>query len=456
MRRSKFRLRTNPEEDQEHPRFPKGALWTLLAILLVLAVWQYDQREQRIARQHVKAAESLLERADYAAAIQEYRRAMENPRLGRKDKAQIALKIAELYDKKLDDPELALAFYNRARRYHPRSTDQPEIKAKMAQLREKIAELGTRELWGEDTGTTGSAAQSLLVLPPAEDLQGPVVARIANADIHAGAVARYLRERIDRATLAATQGDIPQLEKLLGEFFDRELAFRAAVARGFAARPGIAEQLYDYQRVLLSQQYLEEQRQQRAKVPEEEIRAYYERNRQRFRVPERISLGAIASTSQTLVLEAKRLYEAGVAWRDLVTSFCTSGDLRSRDGLLGTVSVDDKTLPLLGSAEELREKIVHLEPGKVLEPFLHNGEYWLIAVLGRMPAQEKSYEELRPAIEVTLASQRQAQGQRSLPEELRRELGFQLEPEAKKHVLEFLRSAEGITTGVRESARGGE
>jgi hypothetical protein len=448
MRRVKLRKHHKVDEEAGDNRpIPKGIYWTILALLLVVGVWQYDQRQQQIAQTHVKRAETLAEKADYLAAIAEYRRAMENPRISRKEKAELALKIGALYDRYLDDPELALAFYNRARRYHPRTTDRPEIKAKMAELREKLANRSTQENVAtlEEQATEETTGVRLLA-PPPQDLAGGVVVTIAGMPVHAGALARFLEKKGVLGDPQWTQNE-QKLTQLMEEFFDTELAYRAAVSRGIHLREGTLAQLYDYQRTLLAQQVRNEERERARLVSEEEIAAYYQKEKKRFSTPARVSVGAIATTSETAVIQARKLYESGARWSDLATSFTTLSDLLPFQGILGLIPEDAESLPLIDPDKELIKKIIALPEGQLLGPVKIGENYWLFASLKKLPGEQKSLEEVRGAIETLLRSEKLADLDKKLKSALRDELQFRLEPNAKARLLEFLKNYNRETSG---------
>lgn len=440
------RTRKNADEVADERRIPKGVYWTILAVLLVVGVWQYDQRQQRIAHGHVRTAETLEKRADYLAAINEYRRAMDNPRISRKEKAELALKIAALYDTKLDDPELALAFYNRARRYHPRTTDKPDVKAKMAELREKLASRNIGELYAELPESSDEDSSGVrLLAPPPEDTTGDVIAKIGDTEVRAGAVARFLEKKgILSEPLHTLTAE--KLLPLLEEFLDRELAYRAAVAAGMHLREGVIAQIYDYQRTVLSQQLLKEKKDKAQLVSEDEIKAFYEKYKKRFYIPARTSVGAIAGTSETAILEAKRLYEGGAKWQDLATSYTDLADLMPYQGLLTILGEDDVFLPIIGEAKELTQELKKLDEGKTLGPKKIGEHYWLFVVLKRFPAEQKSLDEVRSNIELTLRSQKVATTDKQLKEQLRKEHNLAVREDAVGRLIEYLKAREGATT----------
>jgi hypothetical protein len=438
------RIRRRQDTEEEPRRVPKGLYWAILAVILIIVVWQYDQGEQRVAQQHVRQAESLVGKADYTAAIAEFRSAMDNPRLTRQKKAELAIKIAQLYDEKLDDPVLALTFYNRARTLHQRTTDRPEIKARMAALRERIAAGGEASLL-ETEETTGAVQEVRLLAPPPEDLQGRPIAQVGDVQINAGAFARFVRQKT-RTPAAALQPNDPKLDQWLEEFLDRELAFRAAVARQIHLQPGIISQLYDYQRVVLSQQLLAEEREKIRLVTDEEVRQYYEKNHDRFVVPERITLGAVAATTESAIADAKRLLAQHAPWQDIVTSCATLPEITERDGLLGTITPADKSLPVLGEVPGLLDELRRLREGETTGPIKLHDAYWLFVALKTMPREEKSLDEVRPQIETTLRSEKLAHSEQDLRKVLREKYKLNVLPDAKTQIVEYMRQVESETS----------
>jgi hypothetical protein len=443
----KSHVQAEEEQQASSRRFPHGIYWTLLAILLLVAVWQYDQGEKKIARQHISSAETFAAQAEYISAIQEYRHAMENPRLSRKEKAQIAIKIAQLYADNLHDAELALAFYNQARRFYPASVSRPEIKAKLAELKDQIGVLRSAELAEKDEDTSEATSRVVLLSPPVSDLKGPVVAQVCGRDIHAGALARYLRSKADYQYLVL-HPEAPKFDEAIKEFFEREMAYLKAVDERLHERPGLAEQLYDYQRLVLAQHYRKEFIDTAEQPDEKEIRAFYEKYKQRFLIPERIVVGAIGSTTESKVLEAKQLFAQGVRWEDLVTSYCESQSLRAMNGLLGTITPSDKTLPVFGEVPELIKNLATLPPKGILGPMQINHEYILFAILEKLPKQEKSLEEVRPQIEVILRSEKQSQRERGMKSTMNQSTEMTTVSQLKKLLVEYLKNQDRENTST--------
>ncbi|MGB9692290.1 MAG: peptidyl-prolyl cis-trans isomerase, partial [Candidatus Sumerlaeaceae bacterium] len=314
--------------------------------------------------------------------------------------------------------------------------------------REEIATRGASELFAEAGETSGELAQVVrLLAPPAEDLSGGVVARAGDTEIHAGAVARYLRERGYSREFLLNPKD-PRLDQMMEDFLQKELASRAAVAQGMHLRPGVATQLYDYQRTLLAQQWLAEERQKSREVAEDEIRKYYESHHERFVTPERLSVGALATTTDSALLRAKELYEKGASWRDLNTSFTTHQELRALGGLLGVVAASDTQLPVVGEAAELIPKLRSLDEGKTYGPVRIGSYYWLFVIFKRMPRNEQSFDEVRGKIEEALRSQKAARTESQIKQSLSKKYALQLEPDAKARIIEQLKVLEGNTTST--------
>ncbi len=452
MKRVRLRKIVKRESEEAPPRVPKGLLWTLLTLLVLVAVWQYDKHGQQVAQQHIAKAEAALRRTDVTAAISEYRQALENPRLSRQKKAVLAIKIAELYETGLNDPELALAFYNRARRYHPKSTDRPEIKAKMTELRVRLATQG-HFVTGVEGEETTHAEEVRLLSPPPEDFEGPVIARIGTTEIRAAAFARYVRQR---STLPAVllKPEDPKLAQWWNDFINRETAYRAAIAEGMHLRPGIIAQLYDYQRTLLSQQLLAEQREKVKSVSEEEIRQFYEKHIDRFKTPARIALGAIANTTETALLDAKQYLKQGASWRDIVTSCCTHSELLQRDGLVGALAANAESIPQFGEAKELIPQLFGLKARQTLGPIKRGDYYWLFIVFQNFPEEKQSFDEVRGQIELTLRSEKVGRTEQQLREDLRSRMKVSTEPNALEKVIEYLKTEETSTTpSVERSER---
>jgi tetratricopeptide (TPR) repeat protein len=452
----RFRRKVDPDSGDSGTaigRVPKGVYWTVLAVLVVLLVLGYDRREQREARDHIAAAEQLQGKEDYTAALAEYRKALENPRLGRKEKAHLALNIAEIYHAKFQDYDLASAYYTRARHLYPKSVDTPEVRARIKAARDRASSSALH-----DSATTAPVSDRvLLVSPPESDAQGPVIARYRGRDIHAGELERALRSLSGYRGILI-QPDEKKLEKIIEDYLDRDLAYQAALDNDYQFAPDLNARIYEYQRAILIERFLQDARQKAQTVTNEDVEKFWQENRDRYVEPEKISVGLIKTNTEADARKVIQLVEEGMAWGDAATSMSVDADLVTQRGIAGTITAKDSSIPQVGEAPDVVKTLMEMEQGALSEPVKIENEYCVFRVVTRLPRHESTLDEVRGQIETIIRSQKASSSNKSTAGVLRSEYGLEIDPRAQKllvaHAREMERQAETAqTTETAPSSR---
>ena len=436
---------------------PPGALWTVLALGVVLLVWSYDRSAQRSALDHVATGEVLEEKQDYKGALGEYEQALENGRLNKRSRASVALRMARLAEEQLGQPKEAARLLARARDIYPRSVQDPV-------LQEKLKRLGVSHV-GVETGTeakpngrnghgkavpakqklpdekaTNRAVASLssenLAPPPPQDLQGPVVASMGDSQLHAGEVRRALGGLKTYRDLVLS-GEVQNYETLVNQQLERALVYKAALDAGIADDPDMAARVYDYQRTLISERFLEKQKSQSAVITKEAEEKFYEANKDRFGVPGRMELHLLKTAT---ALDAERAYQAlvdGASFEDVVSSYTqniTLGD--SENVLRGSVNDTDNFLPGLGPQPEIMATLKGMKAGEFTSPTLIGDGTYIIQIVAKSEAHMRSLDEMRPKIEIVLRREALANSPRNAVDDLMASYTVRLNRENIRKVFE--------------------
>ena len=435
MTRIRRRYRENSEDSNSGGStllfgwIPPGALWTVLALGVVLLVWSYDRSAQRSALDHVATGEVLEEKQDYKGALGEYEQAVENGRLNKRSRASVALRMARLAEEQLGQPKEAARLLGRARDIYPRSVQDPV-------LQEKLKRLGVSHVRSENgseakpNGRNGHGkavppgqkssegkapnkalapqpAESAVRLapPPVQDLQGPVVATMGDTELHAGEVERMLGGLKIYKDMVLS-GEVKNYETLVNQQLERALVYKAAVDAGFAADPNLTARVYDYQRTLISERFLDKQKSQSAVIPNEAVEKFYEANMERFGVPGRMELHLLKTAT---ALEGERAYNAlvdGTSFEDVVSSFTETATMgRSENLMRGSVNDTDNFLPGLGPQPEVMATLKGMKESEFTSPTLIGDATYIIKIISKSQARTPSLDEMRPKIEIVLRRQ---------------------------------------------------
>src|SRR5438552_9710301 len=78
-------------------RIPGGVYWTVMALLVLGLVVTYSRHEEKEGMSHSDTGRALEKKGVYQDAISEYRKTLDNPRVGRKDRGEVAARIANVF-----------------------------------------------------------------------------------------------------------------------------------------------------------------------------------------------------------------------------------------------------------------------------------------------------------------------------------------------------------------------
>lgn len=376
-------------------RIPGGVFWTLVALAVLGLVIGYDMRGRSTANAHMAEAQRLEEAGQYEEAVGEYRIALENPRLGNRDRGKIALRVADLTLEHLDNPARAHEYYERSRRYAPTLFSDEAVEGRAAKAREGAAGAA------QAPSAQGRVALGHLVPQPPGDADGPVVATFDGEEIRAGEVYRIVG-RLPAFSSAVASNDNRELETLITARLEERLAAKAAIEAGIHATPDFAERMHEYQQSLLVQRYLASLKRNADVVTNDEVNAYYEEHRARFNEPERIGLALIkCETSETasLALDALR---AGAEFADAATSYSIDTTTRNAGGVAGLVTSGSFEIRGVDDAAAIADGVFALNPGQVSGVTKAGNHFYIFKILTKFPARTVTPDQARAQIESIL------------------------------------------------------
>ncbi|TVQ91915.1 MAG: hypothetical protein EA397_08425 [Deltaproteobacteria bacterium] len=197
--------------------------------------------------------------------------------------------------------------------------------------------------------------------------------------------------------------------EVLQELIDQKVLFLEARRLGFDRDPRVQRVMV--QILLQSEVYGDIKS---ADLTEEELRAYYERNRDDFIMPEQVRLRRIfikaEPTRPNAEAEAlaRTIYERVKAQPQSfakIAAETSEGPFRGRGGDLGLVSRE----PRPGVPVEVVERGFSLAEGGISEPFLAGGGYHILFLTERRERVERTFEQMRAAVVRRAKSEKQQQ-----------------------------------------------
>jgi foldase protein PrsA len=135
-------------------------------------------------------------------------------------------------------------------------------------------------------------------------------------------------------------------------------------------------------------------------VTDQQIKAYYDKNRQRFSQPETRDLRIVLNKDKAKAEQAKKALESGDSWQEVAKKYSSDEGSKSKGGKLEGVAK--------GTQEKsLDAAIFGAEEGKLTGPLKSQFGYYVFEVDKVKKADQQSLQEATPTIKQLLSSQGQ-------------------------------------------------
>jgi peptidyl-prolyl cis-trans isomerase C len=231
------------------------------------------------------------------------------------------------------------------------------------------------------------------------------------------------------------------------QFLDAQVFAAKARKEGLQKLPEFQEQLKIQEDLVLAKLLMNEERpgsdgqrlKERAESPsDEEIRAYFDENAQRYETPEKFTArhilvglkssprmggqGLTEDEAQARLAKIQEELAAGKKFEDLAREYSDDPGSKNTGGLL-----KDATYGVF--VKEFEEAVRAQEIGKVGAPVKTVFGYHLILVESRTPRQAAVFEQVRERVKQQLILERRQAMYKEFVEQARQEVGFVAEPE---------------------------
>lgn len=146
------------------------------------------------------------------------------------------------------------------------------------------------------------------------------------------AIARYkAASRKDTLTKAETAG-------VLEDLIRRRLMLQTAEVKAYKMDPAIAAKVKDYEDTLIVARWVEDKIRSKVQVAEQEIRAYYQNNRQEFRTPPKVKARYILLRTRADAETVIQKLREGADFAKLAKQYSIDLPTGQRGGVIGTIS----------------------------------------------------------------------------------------------------------------------
>lgn len=414
----------NGKDSQPKPRrFPFGVIWIVFAIIILAVVLIYDRRAIADAKEHIVLGKQYQDKELYREAVSEFESALSNKRLGRKDRALVALDLANLYFDKIQDYPLASKYFVLAKLNSPTFSDNREVAAKEKKAKELSKGPGISEAKGYGENKTLIVNNVELISPPQADLKGPTIANYSGGKILAGAILRQLKSRPDFND-PNFRNNTEKIQDLIQTYVEKEMAYQAAISSGVQNDPDVSEILYDYQKDLITQRYLAERNNSAQIITDTEIHNYYIDNINKYQVKPSIMVAAIVTLNEIDANKASEALQSGTVFKDVVTSFSIDEATKRNAGIVGELTNDSDAVGNLFKDKQIVTELFGLPLNSPTKPIEKENHYYIFNVLRKTPGSHITVDEARVEIERVLRGEKFDKAKNGIKQESK----FKFEP----------------------------
>lgn len=226
----------------------------------------------------------------------------------------------------------------------------------------------------------------------------------------------------------AKEQGVEVTDKAVRDAFEeqKQQAFpKEADYKKFLRTSGTTEEniLFQIKLNLLQTKITEKLQKDQAKVTDEDIEEYYEKNKERFAQPERRDLEVVLTKNKGQAEKAKGELEGGKSFKQVAKQYSIDQASKANDG----------KLPGLAKGQQekaLDEAVFKAKKGVLVGPVKTQFGWYVFKVAKTTPASQQSLKDAKETIRGLLTSERQQKGMQDFAEKFRED--FKAETKCRK------------------------
>ena len=251
---------------------------------------------------------------------------------------------------------------------------------------------------------------------------GPVLAEVGGTSITVDAFKKemenlppYLKPMTETA-----DGKKEMLETMI----IRELIIQEAAKEGIENTPAVKEKLEELKKRLVVEAYLKKKVEEQAKVSDEELKKFYEQNKDKFKTGDQVKASHIIVKTEKEAKDLLAQVKAGGNFEELAKKNSTDG-AASKGGDLGWFSK--------GSMIPEFEKVAFaMKEGDISGVVKTKFGYHVIKLTGKRAAGARSFEEVKEQIKASMLPSKQQEVFQKLKDDLKKSGKFTIKEDVLK------------------------
>jgi peptidyl-prolyl cis-trans isomerase C len=267
---------------------------------------------------------------------------------------------------------------------------------------------------------------------PESKPSGPVLAEVGGTTITVDA----FKKEMDNLPpyLKPMTETVEGKKEMLETMVIRELIMQEATKEGIENSPAVKDKLEEMKKRLVVEAYLKKKVEEQAKVSDEDLKKFYEQNKDKFKTPDQVKASHILVKSEKEAQDLLAQIKAGGNFEELAKKHSTDG-AAAKGGDLGWFSK--------GSMIPEFEKVVFAMKENQLSGIVKTKfGFHIIKLTGKRPAGERTFDEVKEQIKASLLPQKQQEVFTKLKDDLKKSGKYSI----KEDVLKGLGGTPGAAT----------
>lgn len=190
------------------------------------------------------------------------------------------------------------------------------------------------------------------------------------------------------------------------DFLDRlvtnELMYKHAQELDLENDEEVIKQLEDLKMRVILRRYYDTEIQQKASLTEDEMREYYEENKDTFVDEKKIKVRQIVTETEEEAQAIKQQLADGADFEELAKTESIDEPTAKRGGVMGFLSEKNNYIPYVGKSNDFKEAAFALEKNVISDPIETSKGFHVIEVIEVQEHRQKPFDEVRTEIESTL------------------------------------------------------